>query len=55
MKKLITLSLLTFVMLGMLSSCGKKKEDDDLKHDYTTEQLDSVVKKLEDLDDDWGD
>ena len=27
MKKLITLSLLTFVMLGMLSSCGKKKEE----------------------------
>ena len=37
------------------ASSGKKKEDDYLKHEYTKEQLDSVVRKLEDMDDDWGD
>ena len=34
---------------------SKKKEDNYLKHEYTKEQLDSVVRKLEDMDDDWGD
>ena len=42
-------------LAGNKPSGGKKKEDDYLKHEYTKEQLDSVVKKLEDLDDDWGD
>lgn len=40
---------------GDAGSGSKKKEDDYLKHEYTKEQLDSVVRKLEDLDDDWGD
>ena len=42
-------------LAGNKPAGGKKKEDDYLKHEYTKEQLDSVVKKLEDLDDDWGD
>lgn len=31
------------------------KKDDYLKHNYTKEQLDGVIRKLEDVDDDWGD
>lgn len=34
---------------------GYKKETEYLKHDYSKEQLDSVVRRTEDMDDDWGD
>lgn len=37
------------------SASQAPKEDDYLKHEYTKEQLDGVVRKVEALDDDWGD
>lgn len=33
----------------------RKPNDGTLKHEYTPEQLQGVIKKIEDLDDDWGD
>ena len=38
-----------------LTTSNKGGQDDYLKHAYTKEQLDGVVRRLEDMDDDWGD
>lgn len=36
-------------------SAAKEKEDDYLKHEYTKEQLDAVVVKIDDFNEDWVD
>ena len=45
----------TWERLPERQSTGYTKEAEYLKHDYSKEQIDSVVRRTEDMDDDWGD